>query len=212
MHALWYWASYGFSVIFHPAIMPTFVVFILFLAGFPMFTSDEVYVYMILKTLLITGVIPGLSIYSMFRMGFIESLHMRNRQERMMPFIMMSIFYVFIVVLYSLSNQTGLEFILIMSGIAYSVLAVTAITTVHKISVHTVGASGMCGIFFGLQVLYPALNLMYPILFAISVTGAIMSARLYMQAHTPLETLTGVLVGFGTCFGVFLATKFVLGV
>ncbi len=212
MHAFWYWISYGLAVIFHPALMPTVVILILYLSDFPMFTSAEMYWYMLLKTLLITGIIPAISIYSMFRMGFIESLHMKTRQERLLPFVMMSVFYVFIVVLYALSNQTGLEFILIMSGIASSVLVVTGITTFHKISVHTVGASGMCGIFFGLQILYPMLNLLYPILFSIGATGAMMSARLYIDAHKPLETLTGFGVGFGMCFGVFLATKFVLGI
>lgn len=211
-YSFWYWISYSLSIIFHPVVMPTLIIVCLFSNGFPMFTSQKIYLQIIFRTLLSTGLIPSIFLYTMYKLGFVRSLEMSQRKERITPFILVSIFYIFITVLHIVSYHiAGLDFVLILSGITCSILAVTVITIFHKISAHTVGVSGMCGVFFGLQVLYPVFDLMNPILFSITLTGCMMSARIYVKAHTPLETLTGFLVGFGTCFGIFLGAYLISG-
>jgi len=206
----WYATSYGISVLFHPALIPTLIIFMLYVADYPMFTSGIMYWHMILKTFLTTGLIPAISIYMMYRMRFLKSLHLENRQERQLPFAIMSIFYSFVTIVYVFSQQGGLEFILILSGVSLSVLVVTFITKFHKISVHTVGVSGMLGSLVGLQWISPIQSLLYPILFSIFMTGIVMSARLKLNAHTPLETFTGLFVGFWICFGVLYFSSWIL--
>lgn len=74
-----------------------------------------------------------------------------------------------------------------------------------RISLHTIGIGGVIGLLCYLQICQPfasavALSLLPPILV---VAGLIGSARLQLNAHTPLQVYVGYLVGIvGVCAGM----------
>ncbi len=85
------------------------------------------------------------------------------------------------------------------------VVAATAITFFYKISVHSLAMWGGIGIIMPLNKAIEQTYLLWPTALIIVAAGAVMSARLYLNAHTPRQIMMGALVGFGIGFlGVIL--------
>jgi len=78
----------------------------------------------------------------------------------------------------------------------------TFMSTYTKVSIHSASFSGSLGLFIGMHLYYQEFDLFYPILATILLLGVVMSARLALQVHSPAQLLTGLLVGFGICFGM----------
>jgi hypothetical protein len=118
--------------------------------------------------------------------------------------LLTTIFYTSIAFLLSYGAFQGTLLSFVMISIAVTVCLATMINIFHKISMHSVGISGSLGILFALQYYDYRYDLLIPILVCIMLTGLVGSARLTLVAHTPLEILTGCLVGFFSSFGLIL--------
>ncbi|NJN42152.1 MAG: phosphatase PAP2 family protein [Flammeovirgaceae bacterium] len=69
-----------------------------------------------------------------------------------------------------------------------------------KISVHSLAAWGIIGIFVPLNTTLEG-NVLVPVIAgSIVLAGLIMSSRLKLDAHTPREVTVGAMVGFGISF------------
>ncbi len=88
------------------------------------------------------------------------------------------------------------EVSLIITGIAFSIAAVAVISLYWKISAHAVGISGMLGALIGIAIKYGNTELFFPILIIVLVMGLLISARLHLNAHTPLQVIAGSILGF----------------
>ncbi len=78
--------------------------------------------------------------------------------------------------------------------IAALAVASTVCTFFFKISVHSVAWAGLVGIILPLNAANSTLLL--PTAVLIVIAGAVMSARLKLNAHTPREVMVGGLAGF----------------
>ncbi len=193
------------SVVLHPAIVPSYIVAVVFFAASVLVPYDaEAKLTLLTLVFATTFVIPAGSLLISYRSGLIATLEMADRRERIGPFLMMAIFYTLTsgFFLVKLANVPILPNILV--GITFAILLVTVITLFFKVSVHSTGVSGMLGTFMVLQYLYPEATLYYPIIATFFLLGALMTARLALNAHTPAEVLVGAVLGFSTCTGVFL--------
>ncbi len=156
---------------------------------------------------LFTFVLPVLSIFYFWKAKYISSVSMPKREERIIPFLGIAVLYVLITLVLFYWQPIFHLLGLLMSGISLVLVAVNAITFFYKVSVHSAGVSGGLGILMGLQYRYPSQYFLYPILLFIMLAGIVVSARLALQAHTPLELIAGFGLGFGLafsllCFGV----------
>ena len=90
-------------------------------------------------------------------------------------------------------------------GIVTSMVVVSAaITFFYKVSIHSLAACGMIGILLPLNKALENNVLLWPTAIALVIAGLIMSARLYLNAHTFNEVLMGGLVGFSIGFAGML--------
>lgn len=191
------------SIVLHPALIPTYVfTVVLFLSSLvPIQISNKL--AFLSMVFLLTFVLPVLSIFYFLKTKLISSVSMPKREERLIPFWVISLLYVFVTFL--LLCQPIFHLLgLIMLGISIVLVAVNVITFTYKVSVHSAGVSGGLGILMGLQYRYPSQDFLYPILLFILLTGIVMSARLALQAHTPLELIVGLGLGFCVTFFVVL--------
>ncbi len=151
---------------------------------------------------LTTCLIPVLVIL-MFRFTkVIKDLQMTDRKDRFFPFIFISIFYV--ITTYLFHRQLPLNPLLSTSLIAITVVVVLTnlITFFWKISAHAAGVVG----WLGFIVVFAATNqgnhtLLMPLVGAILLSGIVLWARLYLDAHKPVEIVGGSLMGFLICYG-----------
>jgi len=184
------------SIILHPVLMPTYVIFFLFEhSTFLSYTTPAnekyaLYSIIILNTLLLPLIIS----YMLVHRGLIRSFEMEKREERIVPFISNAVLLVFS---YYMMRRFMLPIVfqLLILGAAAAVILSVIINFKWKISIHMVGIGGIIGTFFGLST-FLLIDLRIPILFCLLIAGLMGSARLSVGSHTPMQIYTGFVVGF----------------
>jgi membrane-associated phospholipid phosphatase len=189
------------SVVFQPLLIPT-LVFGLILYAVPEATSipaefkDRIFFLIVLSTLLI----PMITIIGLRLSGTLKSLHMKEIQDRVIPFSITSVYYLLTV--YFLYQKTELDPILwqTLSLITIAVIGLTVVTFFWKMSAHMTGAGGLLAVVLILGFKFHTFQVLYPLILSILLVGAIGSARLFLGAHKPLEIYAGFFFGFLICF------------
>jgi len=200
------------SVVLHPLLLPTYIIILL---GYfsPLSISP-------LNTLEGRSFLIGLIFLSSFFLPFLlivlyfmirekqwslNTFLMHEPKSRVFPFLIVSVFYTVLIYFIKLSPQINNLIAIIMSCVTLSILLLTLITNFYKISAHTTGISGMIGLLAVINNKAPDSTLFYPIIVLIFLAGCLFSARLFINAHTPTQTLTGGIVGLLTgCLSYFL--------
>lgn len=187
------------SYLFHPLLMPSMTFLILY------WLMPELIKPLTLVTLpflfITTFLIPLLSISMLKFSGSISSFKLENREERVMPFLFVSIFYGLTTYLFVFKIQVNEVIAILLAATTVLVAVLTLITVWFKISIHAAGISGVVGFFLVFGVRYPDSQALYPLVVLLISAGLVMSARLQLNAHTPKEILAGTVTGFGICFG-----------
>jgi membrane-associated phospholipid phosphatase len=189
------------SVVFQPLLIPT-LVFGLILYAVPEATSipaefkDRIFFLIILSTLLI----PMITIIGLRLSGTLKSLHMKEIQDRLIPFSITSVYYLLTV--YFLFQKTELDPILwqTLSLITIAVIGLTIVTFFWKMSAHMTGSGGLLAVVLILGFKFHTFQVLYPLILSLLLVGAIGSARLFLGAHKPLEIYAGFFFGFLICF------------
>jgi hypothetical protein len=186
------------SILLHPALIPTYIFsFIFFFSPSLIAYKSEQKLALLAMIFLLTFIFPVLSLFIYYKLRLISSLSIVNRQERILPFLTISIFYLVITYFFSMQPHIFALIGQVMLGITLVVVAVSITTFFYKISVHSAGVGGAVSILMGLQYLYPQEYFLYPIILWIFLLGLVVSARLALEAHTFDELIAGVLVGLG---------------
>lgn len=146
-----------------------------------------------------TFVIPALGIYYLYRSGSIKSLHLDTLADRRLPYFVTVLLYGFATYFfrYQLARLSDLapQISIILASITVSIALVAVVSLNWKISAHGTGLGGLIGAIFGIVVKFGEHQLLYPLLGLIILGGLLMSARLYLNAHTPAQIIAGVGLG-----------------
>lgn len=202
------------SVIFHPLLLPTYVLVLLMVIDpypFGFFDlSDKNAGLMIIRVFFSTFLIPAVAVFIMKMLGLISSFQMEDKQERIGPYIATAIFFLWI--FQSLVNYPKIHplFISFLLGAIIALFIAFLINLFSKISAHAVGIGGVLGLLILMTFFtnYPPfiMNLGFLGLFQINTTallligvfvaGLVGSSRLYLDAHQSADLWGGYLVGF----------------
>jgi len=185
------------SVIFHPLLLPSIGMLILFNSG----SILEYLPFQAKKIILLvvgvsTFVLPLTFVPFFIFQKIIKNVQMENNKERLIPFFITSILYLFC---YYLLVRLGVpptitKFILAST---ISVVILFLLSFKWKISAHMLGIGGLVGaliaISFRLNV-----NLEYFIIAAIIASGIIGYSRLQLETHKEYQIYIGWLTGLFT--------------
>lgn len=146
--------------------------------------------------------LPAVNLFFFRQFGVIKSFSMASREERIKPFLFITILYMAGTFMVYYKTHFGLQdnvfkLLLIINAL---VLVSFFITLVYKASIHSLAISGVLGILLPLTKAAEDGSLFMPFLIALLVAGTIMSARLQLNAHTPRQILVGGIAGFTTAF------------
>ncbi|PCJ82843.1 MAG: hypothetical protein COA57_12835 [Flavobacteriales bacterium] len=184
------------SYLFHPLIMPTLGIFLVFnLDTYLSYRiNPDAQLYISAIVFLNTAIIPVFTAFSLVKFGAVSSIYMREKQDRNIPFILTSFFYFFT---YYLLKQYNLPqpIYALMLGAALAVVITLLTNFFWKISVHMVGIGGICGALFGLAGIFQTEVLQW-LLPAVFIAGLIGFARMKLNAHLSSQIYSGFLVGF----------------
>ena len=188
--------AFAVSILFHPLLLPLYVLFITFNTGtvftyIPAYTQNMSY----LLTLLGVTLIPLLCLPLLKWLGLIEGYRLVQKQDRVFP-VLVTIVGAFIVFYFSrnlpysnIVRQFYLIMVIMLSGFMIVMIR-------WKISMHMTAIGALCGFVFilGMKYLGDVINLL-PLL--ILVSGLVASARLYLKQHTPAQVYVGYIYGRG---------------
>lgn len=191
------------SYVFHPLLMPTYGTLI-FLWAFPNIEVPTVAKegdiirtpeHLAISIFINTFIMPAVAILMMKALGFVKTLEMQDKQERIIPFIATMTFYIWAF----LAVKNHFDYIpyiytVFILGTLISTIVSFLITLLYKLSIHMVGASGLL-IASMLMMMNSELSLLNVFLAIVVVNGLVASARLYLKAHTVKQIYVGFMIG-----------------
>ena len=204
------------SVAFHPLLIIIYTLF-LYLAVNPYlfpYSGEREFGAIVLVILFTSVVIPGIAILLMLGTGFISSLQMKERTERIGPLIVTAICYLWLYLNIRTHNAIPIDFGRFVLGALIALFVAFFINNFSKISLH---ATGMGGLFAGaiyllashgeshLYIGQVVVNNILTIALLCILTGAVLTARLYLKAHNNIDVIGGLLVGI---LGQIIAIRF----
>lgn len=213
------------SFIFHPLLITTYMLVILLIVnpfGFGVNSIGEQYSKeLILRIFLSTFFIPAVAVVMLKFLGFIQSMEMKTTEERIGPYIITGIFYLWL--FYNFLNNSNIPrtFTSFMLGAVIGLFIAFFINIFSKISAHAVGMGGLLGMViitmalsnFDSFVLHSTIigtfefSMNALLLFTLLMAGLVGTARLLLDAHRPNDIYGGYLVGFAS---QFIALRFIL--
>lgn len=183
------------SYVFHPLIMPVIGLSIIF-------NTDSYINYAVpqeLKQAVIilvgasTFLIPLLISLLLLNRKIINSLEMETQKERIIPYSITIIFYVFTLYMLKQAHIPPIIFNFII-GATLSIIIAFVINIKWKISAHMIGIGGLVGALLCVSILLEIYITPFFIL-SLLVAGLVGSARLILKAHTPSQVYAGFAIG-----------------
>lgn len=188
--------SQACSIVLYPMLMPLYGMLLFFTSTqtlLPLLPTAYI-VIGIAGTMVLTLVIPIILLLYMWRKGYIDSLHMHDSKQRTTPYIYTLICYCFWAYFLHATLQLPIFMLLVAIGAIVALLIVTIINHWWKISAHLTGIGGLLGGICSFALNYSILPI-YLIIIALLLSLLLMYARLYLNAHTPLQVVCGFLLG-----------------
>lgn len=193
------------SVILIPLLAPTYL-YTLILFCFPQLTNitgltDKILA--IIYIALFTTLLPFIVVFILYKRKVIESLTLHAQKDRTIPQIFSCVIYlgisVFLVNKFGFGNALALS----MIAVTISLMCLTAITPMWKISTHACGAWGLFAIVNVLHTQFwsSSFEVLYYIILASTI--GVCAARLYLRVHTPMQVLAGSILGLSIGFSLF---------
>jgi hypothetical protein len=193
--------SWLLSALLHPLLLPTLasllLLYVLSPSGFIINVSVKPFLVLIIFILTFLLPMTGILIYY-WGNNSLSKLAMQSRQERLIPFALTTIAYILSTFFLSYSPIVK-AFPLIVSllaSISLTLALITIITIYWKISAHSTGIAGIVGFLLGIAYKYAEPTLLMPTLAIVLLAGLLMTARLYLDAHTPAQIGAGAYLGF----------------
>lgn len=195
MHKAFHIVSMTLSGLLHPLFMPTYGIVLFCMAFSQQIPLPAAYwLVSCIGTFFMTALIPlSLMIFRRLR-GEISDISISNASERTPIYVYTIICYAFwSYFLYKVIHAPFVSLIGVGATIALAV--VLFINTRWKISAHLTGLGGLLGGILAYVYNYTLPLPMVTISIILGIALALMFARLYLNAHTSLQVVTGFLLG-----------------
>lgn len=185
------------SVVFQPLLLPLYGTIYLIWSNPYLFPDTYENYQNIFRIALNTFFFPALVVVLLASpaIGFVKSVNLRGRQERIIPYVAAMMFYIWTFYVYFKNDFNSLITFILLGSTISIVLAFLLNVLVMKVSMHTTGGGGLVAM---MMILLPFSqnNTLFVFLIAILIAGCIGSARLALKAHTNREIYYGYLTGF----------------
>ncbi|MEL7020388.1 MAG: hypothetical protein AAGK47_02155 [Bacteroidota bacterium] len=209
------------SILFHPLLMMTYMLVILLLVNPYLFGVNSLNggMNLVIPVFLFTFFIPALAVSMMKFLGLVQSFAMEDRMDRIGPYIITGIFYLWIFRNFLSNSEIPTAYTSFVLGGVIALFVAFFINIFSKISLHAVGMGGLMGMVIITMFLFSygaftvdipsignvQMSMLTILLITILLTGLVGTCRLILSAHRPVDLYGGYLVGFLT---QFLALRF----
>ncbi len=207
-----HWIARFISFVFHPIFMVCYMLGLLLLVNPQLFGYSRwnQNLSLLILVFVSTVVIPGIAISMMRPLGFIQSLKMEEKKERIIPLIVVMIFYLWLFINFYKNKNIPFPLTTILLGVIIGLFLSFFITVFSKISIHAVGAGGLLGMLILTRLFFSYESFIWPVgagsmistdlllLVAIIIAGMIGTSRLILESHHPGQVWGGYLIGLSS--------------
>lgn len=182
------------SYIFHPLLMPLLGV-IFYFSKSPRFIPNEIIQAKIISLFILTIILPVLLYLLLKTIGLVNTINLESCKERIYPLILNGV-VTLIVLQRILTPSQSIELYFFFVGILISTMACLLLAIMNfKASIHMIAISGVFMFFIALSIHF-SININGTLALLSIIMGAIATSRLHLKAHTYIELIIGVFVGF----------------
>lgn len=180
------------SIILHPLLMAVAFMTIYLMVNKYEFAQTDVSKNFIML-FVVTFIFPAIGILMMKPLGFIDSYKMPEKKERIGPLMVVFICYVWVYL-----SLKSVQFPVILQafslGVVFSLALAFVVNNFIKISLHSMA---VCGVLFQVALLSWIMPSKFALFLPIWVfiLGLVVTARLYLKAHTGYEIYLGCIIG-----------------
>ncbi|MCB2207076.1 MAG: hypothetical protein KQH67_02160 [Bacteroidetes bacterium] len=191
------------SVLFHPLLMPTYAILILFnINSHYLHVLPFEYKLILLGFVFVfTFILPAVSMFFMVKLKLVESIEMHSSKERPIPLIIVALFFY---ATYHIFRELPVDtiFTMFMLGATVLVLLSLLINYFYKISLHMMALGGLLATLIGFSFLIhqDIRSYIFLLLIIAGITG---TARLKLNAHSPSQVYAGFLIGVTVMLGLY---------
>ncbi len=199
------------SFVFHPLIIISYILVLLLIINPFLFSiqNDRAIGVLIIYVLMLTIVLPGITVLLMRAMGFVNSIHLKERSERIIPLIITGGFYLWLFVNIYQNTTIPLAFSIFVLGSTIGLFLAFFFSLFTKVSLHTTGVGGL---FVGILLIkyyfsYESfsihlgslgtylINTDILVFLSLFFAGLVGTSRLLLKAHSLNEVSLGYLIG-----------------
>jgi hypothetical protein len=138
---------------------------------------------------------PLLSVVLLRALGFLDSIYLHTRKDRIIPYMASGIFFFWAYTVFKKQEIYPPIMATFILGVFLAASAALIANIYYKISMHAIGVGGWLGIFLVIA-LENSMLMTWPIAVVLLITGVVCTARLIVSNHTPKDIYTGVMIGF----------------
>lgn len=204
----------GISLVTHPLLVPTYMLVLLLLVNPFLFGINSITErngrLTLLMVFLYTFFVPMISVLVMRFLGMTKSLEMADRTERIGPFLVTGVLYLWIFYNFWNSPVIPTAYTAFMLGTVIALFAAFFVNLFSKISLHAVGMGGLVGMVCVTTLLFSgssftlalgewgtySVSMVLLLMAVFLLAGLVGTCRLFLQSHEPLDLYGGYLVGF----------------
>jgi hypothetical protein len=202
------------TYVFHPLLMFTYMLLLLLLVNPYMFGVNHVgdQIKLLAVVFLYSFFMPALAMVMMKALGFVKTFDMKDRYDRIVPYIGTAVFYVAIFYLLYKSPDVPQAYKVFTLGGVIGLFAAFFMNNFTKVSIHAVGMGGLLTMTILTMALlkqssFPLNSTLFGtmrvsmstvLLLVILFTGLVGTARLYLKAHTAGQLWGGYLIGIAS--------------
>lgn len=185
-----------FSYLFHPLFIPVYVIIFLAyihpyaLAGFSVHEKKQSIVIVVLNIVFF----PLISVLLLRAVGFIESVYLHTKKDRIIPYMACGIFFFWAYTVFKQQSHYPLLLTSFILGIFFASSVGLIANIYYKISMHAIGMGGWLG-FFLIIFRENSMHMSWPLGIVILLTGVVCTSRLLISNHSTKEIYTGLLAG-----------------
>lgn len=169
--------------------------------------------HLIVLVFVSTFFIPAFAVGMMRATGLVKSFQMESRQDRIIPYIMTGIFYMWMFRTILDHPNIPLAYKIFVLGATIGLFVAFFVNLFSKVSAHAVGMGGLVAMIlittllfsyghFIIELPFGNIDMSMPslLMIAIILAGIVCTSRLLLNAHNIQDLYGGFIIGFGTQF------------
>ena len=189
-------AAHLFSWIFHPLFISSYVTFFLLYIHPSAFVhlNEKQKFFRLVFVFTNTALFPGLAVFLLWRLKFIQSMFLRTQKERIIPYATAMVFYFWAWYVSRNMRDDQELFTGFLFGSFLTVVAAWLANIYFKISMHALAMGGMLFFILTTTFAFDSSSGLYPSI-AMLIAGIVCTSRLIVSDHRPVEIYLGFLAG-----------------